>query len=54
MKREFLRDLELSDEVIDKIIKQYGSDIEKYKSNISEQQGKIEAMTKIIKNRSDN
>ena len=51
MKREFLRDLELSDEVIDKIIKQYGSDIEKYKSNISEQQGKIEYLEQAIKER---
>ena len=51
MKREFLRDLELSDEVIDKIIKQYGSDIEKYKANISEQQGKIEYLEQAIKER---
>lgn len=51
MKREFLRDLGLSDEVIDKIIKQYGSDIEKYKANISEQQGKIEYLEQVIKER---
>ena len=51
MKREFLRDLELSDEVTDKIIKQYGRDVEKYKADIIEQQSKIEYLEQAIKER---
>ena len=36
MRRDFLKDLGLSDEIIDKIMTQYGLDIEKYKTKKKE------------------
>lgn len=41
MKREFLKDLGLSDEIMDKIMTQYGLDIEKYKTEKRENETKI-------------
>ena len=41
MKREFLKDLGLSDEIMDKIMTQYGLDIEKYKTEKRENEAKI-------------
>lgn len=47
MKREFLKGLNLESDVIDKIMTQYGEDIEKYKAQISE----IETLKNDIKER---
>lgn len=47
MKREFLKGLNLESDVIDKIMAQYGEDIEKYKTQISE----IETLKNDIKER---
>ena len=41
MKREFLKDLGLSDEIMDKIMTQYGLDIERYKTEKRENEAKI-------------
>ena len=41
MRRDFLKDLGLSDEIMDKIMTQYGLDIEKYKTEKRENEAKI-------------
>ena len=41
MRRDFLKDLGLSDEIIDKIMTQYGLDIERYKTDTRENEAKI-------------
>ncbi len=49
MKREFLKDLGLSDEIMDKIMTQYGLDIEKYKTEKRENETKITFLNDKIK-----
>lgn len=49
MKREFLKGLGLEEEVIDKIMSQYGEDIEKYKAQADE----LEKLKKDLKNRDE-
>lgn len=49
MKREFLKGLNLEEEVIDKIMSQYGEDIEKYKAQADE----LEKLKKDLKNRDE-
>ena len=49
MKREFLKDLGLSDEIMDKIMTQYGLDIEKYKTEKRENEAKITFLNDKIK-----
>ena len=49
MKREFLKDLGLSDEIMDKIMTQYGLDIEKYKTEKKENEVKITFLNDKIK-----
>lgn len=49
MKREFLKGLNLEEEVIDKIMSQYGEDVEKYKAQADE----LEKLKKNLKNRDE-
>lgn len=49
MRRDFLKDLGLSDEIIDKIMTQYGLDIEKYKTDKKENEVKITFLNDKIK-----
>ena len=49
MKREFLKDLGLSDEIMDKIMTQYGLDIERYKTDKRENEAKITFLNDKIK-----
>lgn len=49
MKREFLKGLNLESDVIDKIMAQYGEDIEKYKSQVTE----LEKLKNDIKERDE-
>ena len=49
MRRDFLKDLGLSDEIIDKIMTQYGLDIEKYKTEKKENEVKITFLNDKIK-----
>ena len=49
MRRDFLKDLGLSDEIIDKIMTQYGLDIEKYKTEKRENETKITFLNDKIK-----
>lgn len=49
MKREFLKDLGLSDEIMDKIMTQYGLDIERYKTDKRENESKITFLNDKIK-----
>lgn len=49
MKRDFLKDLGLSDEIIDKIMTQYGLDIERYKTEKKENEVKITFLNDKIK-----
>ena len=49
MKREFLKNLNLDNEVIDKIMSCHGEDIEKYKSQLNE----LEQLKKDLKNRDE-
>lgn len=49
MKREFLKGLNLEEEVIDKIMSQYGEDIEKYKAQADE----LEKLKKDLKSRDE-
>lgn len=44
MKRDFLKDLGLESEIIDKIMAQYGADVEKLKAENSEQAENIKAL----------
>lgn len=52
MKRDFLKSLNIENELIDKIMEQYGSDIEKFKSINAEQEAKIKALEDDIRIRS--
>lgn len=49
MRRDFLKDLGLSDEIMDKIMTQYGLDIEKYKTEKKENEVKITFLNDKIK-----
>ena len=49
MRRDFLKDLGLSDEIMDKIMTQYGLDIEKYKTEKKENEVKITFLSDKIK-----
>ena len=49
MRRDFLKDLGLSDEIIDKIMTQYGLDIERYKTEKKENEVKITFLNDKIK-----
>ena len=49
MRREFLKDLGLSDEIIDKIMNQYGLDIERYKEEKKGNEVKITFLNDKIK-----
>ena len=49
MRREFLKDLGLSDEIMDKIMTQYGLDIERYKTDKRENEAKITFLNDKIK-----
>ena len=49
MRRDFLKDLGLSDEIMDKIMTQYGLDIEKYKTEKKENEVKITFLNGKIK-----
>lgn len=49
MRRDFLKDLGLSDEIMDKIMTQYGLDIEKYKTDKKENEVKITFLNDKIK-----
>lgn len=48
MRRDFLKDLGLSDEIMDKIMTQYGLDIEKYKNEKKENEVKITFLNEKI------
>ncbi|HBG6395188.1 TPA: hypothetical protein KQW89_003654, partial [Clostridioides difficile] len=43
MKREFLKDLNLEDEVIEKIMSENGRDIEKYKKEVEKKKEELES-----------
>lgn len=49
MRREFLKDLGLSDEIIDKIMNQYGLDIERYKEDKRGNEAKISMLNDKVK-----
>lgn len=49
MRRDFLKDLGLSDEIMDKIMTQYGLDIERYKTEKKENEVKITFLNDKIK-----
>jgi hypothetical protein len=49
MRRDFLKDLGLSDEIMDKIMTQYGLDIERYKTDKRENEAKITFLNDKIK-----
>lgn len=49
MRRDFLKDLGLSDEIMDKIMTQHGLDIEKYKTEKKENEVKITFLNDKIK-----
>lgn len=49
MRREFLKDLGLSDEIIDKIMNQYGLDIERYKEDKRGNEAKISILNDKVK-----
>lgn len=49
MKRDFLKDLGLSDEIIDKIMTQYGLDIERYKEEKKGNEAKISILNDKVK-----
>ena len=51
MKRDFLKGLDLEADVIDKIMAQYGADIENYKAANNEQADKIKVLENDIKTR---
>ena len=53
MKRDFLKGLELESDVIDKIMAQYGADIENFKAANNEQADKIKALENDIKTRDE-
>lgn len=53
MKRDFLKDLGLSDEIIDKIMTQYGLDIERYKTEKKENEVKITFLNDKIKDQEE-
>lgn len=49
MRRDFLKDLGLSDEIIDKIMTQYGLDIERYKEDKRGNEAKISILNDKVK-----
>lgn len=51
MKREFLKDLGLESEIIDKIMAQYGADVEKLKAENSAQAENIKALNLELENK---
>ena len=53
MKRDFLKDLGLESEIIDKIMAQYGADVEKLKAENSEQAENIKALNLEIKTKNN-
>lgn len=53
MKREFLKDLGLESEIIDKIMAQYGADVEKLKAENSEQAENIKALNLELENKNN-
>ena len=53
MKRDFLKGLELADDIIDKIMAQYGADIEKYKAEKREFEEKIYNLDRVIQDKDE-
>ena len=53
MKREFLKDLGLESEIIDKIMAQYGADVEKLKAENSAQAENIKALNLELENKNN-
>lgn len=53
MKRDFLKGLELTDDIIDKIMAQYGADIEKYKAEKREFEEKIYNLDRAIQDKDE-
>jgi len=53
MKRDFLKDLGLESEIIDKIMAQYGADVEKLKAENSEQAENIKALNLELENKNN-
>ena len=53
MKRDFLKDLGLESEIIDKIMAQYGADVEKLKAENSEQAENIKVLNLELENKNN-
>ena len=53
LKRDFLKGLELADDIIDKIMAQYGADIEKYKAEKREFEEKIYNLDRVIQDKDE-
>ena len=53
MKRDFLKGLELTDDIIDKIMAQYGEDIERYKAEKRNFEEKIYNLDRVIQDKDE-
>ena len=53
MKRDFLKGLELTDDIIDKIMAQYGEDIERYKAEKRNFEEKIYNLDRAIQDKDE-